>query len=528
MRCPKCGFHSFDTLDACKKCSHDLREFKEKFGLRSLLFPAAAGAVSEADAFADSGTQPEPLLQGEDAATEEGSDFGFDFMGDESDAQPPAPAARQLSEEAAAFDDATGEQEDAFSLEADEEVPALDLDADWGEDVPALDEETAATAGPEEEEPFSFGQPWDEEVAGAPAAPLSGDESEALEAELDDFTFAPQDEELPALAAEADIDFPDSEELPTLESAEDALDWNSFAETLDAPDAGKKPGAGEEPNTPFDFRGAEAAARPPADSPAETDAQPNQDEPTPSIAGVFFSSLGETPEDEPESRGFDFAEEASAEPEPQAAEAELPWAAEGLPETLHAEYSVEEPSSLPGGESVPLPEVLEDPEAADAVCQAEEPATAGQGPTEGTLAPLLLRLGAGGLDLLVLALVFVLFLMAGELALGRDPQAGALPTAGTLLDLAGPYFLVLFALCFGYFTLFHFLAGQTPGKMFLRLRLEAVDGSPLSFSQAFLHSSGGLLCLLTGGVGFAAAGRHPLHQGWHDRIAATRVIRTRR
>ncbi|AMV73801.1 hypothetical protein DBW_3503 [Desulfuromonas sp. DDH964] len=39
MKCPKCGFTSFDYLDSCKKCGGDLAAFKAKHGLRSLLFP---------------------------------------------------------------------------------------------------------------------------------------------------------------------------------------------------------------------------------------------------------------------------------------------------------------------------------------------------------------------------------------------------------------------------------------------------------------------------------------------------------
>ena len=39
MKCPKCGYHSFDHLDSCKKCGHGLAEHKAKFNLRGLLCP---------------------------------------------------------------------------------------------------------------------------------------------------------------------------------------------------------------------------------------------------------------------------------------------------------------------------------------------------------------------------------------------------------------------------------------------------------------------------------------------------------
>jgi len=35
MRCPKCGFYSFDFLDECPKCKQDWRELKEKLGIKS-------------------------------------------------------------------------------------------------------------------------------------------------------------------------------------------------------------------------------------------------------------------------------------------------------------------------------------------------------------------------------------------------------------------------------------------------------------------------------------------------------------
>jgi ribosomal protein S27AE len=39
MKCPKCGYTSFDYLDECKKCGKDLAEHKDKYSIRSLMFP---------------------------------------------------------------------------------------------------------------------------------------------------------------------------------------------------------------------------------------------------------------------------------------------------------------------------------------------------------------------------------------------------------------------------------------------------------------------------------------------------------
>jgi len=106
-----------------------------------------------------------------------------------------------------------------------------------------------------------------------------------------------------------------------------------------------------------------------------------------------------------------------------------------------------------------------------------------------------------------------------------DPDGRRLfPALATLFDLAVPYFLVLFALCFSYFTLFHFLTGQTPGKMLFRLRVESITGEPLLFSQAFLRSTGGLFSLLAVGVGYLIAAFNQKGRGWNDLLAGSRMV----
>ncbi len=133
------------------------------------------------------------------------------------------------------------------------------------------------------------------------------------------------------------------------------------------------------------------------------------------------------------------------------------------------------------------------------------------------------RFAAGVIDLVLLSLGFLLFVMAAETILS-DGKGGSFPSPAALIDLAIPYFLVLFTLCFGYFTLFHFLLGQTPGKMLLSLRVESEEGDDLSFAQAFLRSVGGLISLLPAGFGFVAARLAADGRGWNDRLAGTRVV----
>ena len=79
MKCPKCGYHSFDHLDSCKKCNNDLVEHKAKFNLRGFFSPGQATV-----------TAPEPVIDEADEELEEASDdavdFGFDFLEEEDQA----------------------------------------------------------------------------------------------------------------------------------------------------------------------------------------------------------------------------------------------------------------------------------------------------------------------------------------------------------------------------------------------------------------------------------------------------------
>ena len=156
---------------------------------------------------------------------------------------------------------------------------------------------------------------------------------------------------------------------------------------------------------------------------------------------------------------------------------------------------------------------------------APAPPVAVRGHAAGAPPSLVARAGAGLCDLLVLAVIGLSFLIAAELVMQSRPGR-LLPSLDTMVALAVLYFLVLFFLAFSYFTLFHFLAGQTPGKMLAGLQVEAVSGEPLSMAQAFLRSVGGLLQLLPLGLGYLAVCLDPDRRGWGDRLAGTRLVRS--
>jgi hypothetical protein len=49
MKCPKCGYNSFEQYDTCVKCSQDLSGYKATHGLTSLVIPAAARSALAGD-----------------------------------------------------------------------------------------------------------------------------------------------------------------------------------------------------------------------------------------------------------------------------------------------------------------------------------------------------------------------------------------------------------------------------------------------------------------------------------------------
>ncbi len=67
MKCPKCGYNSFETNLLCKKCSQDLSAHKETFGLKPIIFPQeirsemAAELASNVDNHAASAPAAEPV-----------------------------------------------------------------------------------------------------------------------------------------------------------------------------------------------------------------------------------------------------------------------------------------------------------------------------------------------------------------------------------------------------------------------------------------------------------------------------------
>ena len=88
------------------------------------------------------------------------------------------------------------------------------------------------------------------------------------------------------------------------------------------------------------------------------------------------------------------------------------------------------------------------------------------------------------------------------------------------------YAVAMFITDMIYFIWFHGSVGQTPGKMLLGLRVIQASGETMTFGVAFLRWVGTLVSSLFLSLGYLWIAFDGKKQGWHDKIAATLVIRT--
>ena len=143
------------------------------------------------------------------------------------------------------------------------------------------------------------------------------------------------------------------------------------------------------------------------------------------------------------------------------------------------------------------------------------------------------RLFAFFVDMAILCFVSLILFLFGLLALRlRDDAINLVPACSTDLTHGMGIFVLLYLIAsflagMTYFTWFHGISGKTPGKMLLGLRVIQASGDPMTLGIAFLRWVGYLISgpvLFLGFLWIAFDGRK---QGWHDKIAATVVIRGR-
>jgi uncharacterized RDD family membrane protein YckC/ribosomal protein S27E len=117
---------------------------------------------------------------------------------------------------------------------------------------------------------------------------------------------------------------------------------------------------------------------------------------------------------------------------------------------------------------------------------------------------------------------FILFLAQGILFGAGWILVGGIG-AGMAVKAAGQLFGSLIHAA--YFITFHWLWGQTLGKMALQIRVVSMDGGPLTFGQSVGRYFAAILSAILLGIGFIMAGVRADKRGLHDLLAGTRVER---
>ena len=100
---------------------------------------------------------------------------------------------------------------------------------------------------------------------------------------------------------------------------------------------------------------------------------------------------------------------------------------------------------------------------------------------------------------------------------------GRAPHGSRVLQAAGAAFEWLFP--FVYSVLFHWLFGQTMGKILLRIRVVAVDGDPLTLGVSVRRVLAWMLSFVIFGLGHLLAAARVDKRALHDLLAGTRVER---
>ncbi len=124
-----------------------------------------------------------------------------------------------------------------------------------------------------------------------------------------------------------------------------------------------------------------------------------------------------------------------------------------------------------------------------------------------------LRLAAYLIDWVVLTML--------DYGLSRILQAGGVNAYGG--DLSEATLPVLTGLV--YFGYFFSTSGQTVGKRLLGLKVVRVDERPLDWSTGITRYIGYLFSAMVFFLGFLLIAVDPRHQGLHDKLARTTVVR---
>lgn len=132
---------------------------------------------------------------------------------------------------------------------------------------------------------------------------------------------------------------------------------------------------------------------------------------------------------------------------------------------------------------------------------------------------------AFSIDKLILQIVSLVIYYLGSKIMAPDYVLAdfSSPFSFTLL---WSYYGMSLILDMAYFTYFHGMTGQTPGKKLLGLRVIQKSGASMTLGIAFLRWVGYLISKIFLYLGFIWVAFNRRKQGWHDFIAGTCVVRT--
>jgi uncharacterized RDD family membrane protein YckC len=131
-------------------------------------------------------------------------------------------------------------------------------------------------------------------------------------------------------------------------------------------------------------------------------------------------------------------------------------------------------------------------------------------------------------DLVVMSAIILIAIALMQTVLGFFTLYGLVGQRITQSDLFHALLTVVVsligaAIAIGYPVGFWVLLGQTPGKLLMGLRIERVNGQPLTIRYALLRYVGYWLSAIPLGLGFLWVLVDDSRQAWHDKLAGTCV-----
>ena len=127
-----------------------------------------------------------------------------------------------------------------------------------------------------------------------------------------------------------------------------------------------------------------------------------------------------------------------------------------------------------------------------------------------------------GLFRRLMAMLYDLFLLLSVLLFAS--ALALLVTRGTL-DYHHPLFRsYLFIICFSFYAWFWIHGGQTLGMRAWRLRVQRLDGKPITLWQALLRFLSAIPSLGVFGLGYLWILVDKKRMAWHDRISESVIV----